>query len=81
MARIRTIPPEEATGSLKEQYAAALKRAGHVAGILRLQSLRPDLLDLFVRLYIALMYGRSDLTRAQREMIAVVVSRENRCHY
>jgi alkylhydroperoxidase family enzyme len=32
-------------------------------------------------LYGALMHGRSPLTRAQREMIAVVVSRTNGCHY
>jgi AhpD family alkylhydroperoxidase len=27
------------------------------------------------------MHGPSELTRAQREMIAVVVSAENECHY
>jgi alkylhydroperoxidase family enzyme len=32
-------------------------------------------------LYAHLMRGRSDLSRAQREMIAVVVSTVNRCHY
>lgn len=81
MPRIHTIPPGEATGPLKEHYEAGVRRAGRVAGILRLQSLRPDVLDLFVKLYLALMYAPSELTRAQREMIATVVSRENHCHY
>ena len=32
-------------------------------------------------LYRELMYGRGPLTRAQREMIAVVVSAANKCRY
>lgn len=32
-------------------------------------------------LYRELMYGPGPLTRTQREMIAVVVSVANRCHY
>jgi alkylhydroperoxidase family enzyme len=32
-------------------------------------------------LYRELMYGRGPLSRIQREMIAVVVSAENDCHY
>ena len=32
-------------------------------------------------LYIALMFGESPLTRAQRELLAVVVSRSNDCRY
>jgi len=81
MPRIRTVPVEEATGPLKDQYDAGVKRAGRVAGILRLQSLRPDVLDLFVKLYLALMFAPSELTRAQRETIATAVSRVNHCHY
>jgi hypothetical protein len=34
MPRIRTVPVEEATGSLRAQYDAGVKRAGRVAGIL-----------------------------------------------
>ena len=32
-------------------------------------------------LYKELMAGRSPLSREQRELIAIVVSTENRCHY
>jgi alkylhydroperoxidase family enzyme len=32
-------------------------------------------------LYVTVMRGESDLSRAQREMIAVVVSTANQCHY
>ena len=34
-----------------------------------------------VGLYTAVMHGESPLTRGQREMLAVVVSRANECHY
>ena len=45
MAWIRQIPLAEATGKLRELYDAAIKRAGRVFGILRVQSLAPHTLD------------------------------------
>ncbi|MDQ6691923.1 MAG: carboxymuconolactone decarboxylase family protein [Candidatus Dormibacteraeota bacterium] len=81
MPYIRTVPPEEATGELKREYALAVRRAGHVAQILQLQSLNAPVLHAGVQLYTALMHGPSALTRAQREMIATVVSRANDCFY
>jgi len=81
MAYIRTIPPEDATGPLKEEYETALRRAGYIAHILRLQSLNPPVLHAGVQLYVALMHGPSALTRPQRELIATVVSRANDCFY
>ena len=41
MAWIRTISEDEATGDLERQYKAAVKRAGKVFQIVKLQSLRP----------------------------------------
>ena len=32
-------------------------------------------------LYREIMFGRSELSRADREFLAVVVSRANDCHY
>jgi uncharacterized peroxidase-related enzyme len=82
MAWIRTIAPEEATGLLKRLYGQAVARAGKVFNVLRLQSLRPEILKAGVALYTEVMISpRSPLSRAQREMIAVVVSRANECHY
>lgn len=81
MSWIRTIPPEEAQGALKREYDAALRRARRVYHILRIQSLNPTALHDGIRLYLTLMHGPSELTRAQREMIAVVVSAANRCRY
>lgn len=82
MAFIRTIAPGEATGLLKRLYDEAIARAGKVFNVLRIQSLRPEVLEIGVHLYEELMFSpRSPLTRAQREMIAVAVSRDNECHY
>ncbi|MGI8549217.1 MAG: carboxymuconolactone decarboxylase family protein [Dehalococcoidia bacterium] len=82
MPRIKTVSNDEATGPLKDEYEAAIKRAGHVFHIVRLQSLRPRILRASMRLYQELMFSRdSGLSRAEREMIATTVSRENNCHY
>ncbi len=82
MAWIKTIAPEDATGLLERLYESARRRAGKVFNILRLQSLRPEVLSSSTRLYAELMHSATGgLTRAQREMIATVVSRANDCHY
>jgi uncharacterized peroxidase-related enzyme len=82
MAWIRTIDPAEAVGLLKRLYDEAVRRAGKVFNVVRLQSLRPRVLQASTQLYIELMHSREGrLTRAQREMIATAVSRANRCDY
>ena len=81
MAHIRTVSPDDAEGPLAEIYAEAVKRAGRVFNILRLQSLNPAALDASMRMYLALMYGPSPLSRVEREAIAVTVSRVNECFY
>jgi alkylhydroperoxidase family enzyme len=78
---IRTVPPEAARGKLAQLYAAAVERAGKVFAIVRAMSLSPDTLQASMGLYRQLMFGASALSRAQREMLAVVVSRANSCHY
>ncbi|HET9212709.1 MAG TPA: carboxymuconolactone decarboxylase family protein [Thermoanaerobaculia bacterium] len=82
MAWIRTIAPGETTGLLKRLYDDALARAGKVFNVLRIQSLRPEVLRAGVELYKELMISpRGPLSRAQREMIATAVSQANGCHY
>ncbi|MBI3732241.1 MAG: carboxymuconolactone decarboxylase family protein [Chloroflexi bacterium] len=78
---IKTIPIETASGSLKRQYEAAIERAGKVWNLVISMSLKPEVLRTSIQLYKTLMMGPSGLTRAQREMIAVAVSRVNNCYY
>lgn len=81
MAYIRQVEPAAADGLLKRIYDAAVKRAGRVFNILRVMSPNPEALRDSMALYQTVMMGRSPLSRAQREMLAVVVSRENACLY
>jgi uncharacterized peroxidase-related enzyme len=81
MPRIRVITLNEAAGFLKQQYEAALKRAGRIWNIVSIMSQNPQSLKASMDFYGVLMHGASPLSRAQREMIAVVVSRANHCVY
>ena len=49
--------------------------------ILRIHGIHSRTMRHHYDLYIELMRSRGPLSRAQREMIAVVVSAENQCHY
>jgi alkylhydroperoxidase family enzyme len=81
MPWIRTIRVEEAAGLLQLTYRAAIARAGRVFGIVRAMSLAPETLDASLGLYQRIMLARGGLTRRQREMLAVVTSSTNGCHY
>jgi alkylhydroperoxidase family enzyme len=81
MSWIRIIGEGEAEGPLRRSYDAAVRRAGRVYGIVKAMSLSPPVLDASMAMYQRVMYARDGLTRRQREMLAVVVSRANDCHY
>jgi uncharacterized peroxidase-related enzyme len=81
MAHIRLIDVDEATGELRLEYDAAIERAGKVFNIVKAMSLRPRALRAAMDLYREVMFGRSELSRADRELLAVVVSCTNDCHY
>jgi uncharacterized peroxidase-related enzyme len=81
MPYLRLIGEDEASGELKEEYDAAVRRAGKVFQIVKAMSLRPGVLKRSLELYQAIMFGSSELSRAERELLAVVVSRANDCHY
>lgn len=81
MAWIKVIGLSEATGLLKELYQKYFVSTGVDDNISMVSSLNPKTLRLNHELYSHLMRGRSDLSRRQREMIALVVSAINVCHY
>jgi uncharacterized peroxidase-related enzyme len=80
MAWIRWIDEADAEGPLRAAYERHAARFG-VDHILKIHSLDPPSLEHHHQLYEHLMRGPSDLSRAEREMIAVVVSSVNGCHY
>ena len=76
------IAEEKADEKLKEVYNKITgSKKSEVANVLKVQSLNPQLLDAHLGLYKTIMYGKSNLSRRQREMIAVIVSKSNECHY
>ena len=81
--RIKSIPDQEATGPLRQQYDEAtadsvLKR---VPPIIQTMSLRPDFMKAIREAVNAVHFRDGALTRAQHEMVASYVSALNRCRY
>lgn len=81
MPWIRQVPVDEATGLLKREFDAALRRAGRVWHIVHIMSVNPEAMRDSLRLYGTLMFGGSPLSRVQRELLATVTSAELECHY
>jgi uncharacterized peroxidase-related enzyme len=81
IAWLRVPAEEEVPGEVKALWAKPLERLGFVPNVLRIFALRPRHLTAWWAYYDELLRGDSGLTKAQREMIAVVVSVQNRCHY
>lgn len=75
------IDAEEAHGELRAEYEDVQQKRGRVSNVMKAHSLDPKAMKLHLDLYLHLMFGRSTLTRAQREMIAVEVSQANGCRY
>ncbi len=81
MPWIKVVDEAEADSELKEIYQAQGTKAGALANVLKIHSLAPRTLSTHLAFYEAVMHAPGDLSRAQREMTAVVVSSLNRCHY
>jgi len=81
MSWIEEVEVSEADGNLADMYAQLEKQRGKVSNILKVHSLNPAALGNHLDLYMTLMFGKSGLSRMEREAIAVVVSANNECEY
>ena len=81
MAWIEMIPKDQAEGELKVWYDKLTEPWGGVDHIMKIHSLNLASLKAHFEIYKVLMYGKSPLSRVQREMIAVVASAANHCKY
>jgi alkylhydroperoxidase family enzyme len=81
MAWIKTIGVDEAEGLLAKIYQAKLEKSGRVSNLTRTMSLNPNTLRNMQGLYQAIMVNDSPLSKAQRCLLAMAVSRANGCHY
>ncbi|OFX37466.1 MAG: peroxidase [Bacteroidetes bacterium GWF2_41_9] len=73
--------PEEASGRLKEIYDDIIEKRGKLADVHKIQSLRPESIIKHMDLYLEIMFSKSELSRSERELMAVVVSVNNGCEY
>jgi uncharacterized peroxidase-related enzyme len=78
---LRVPTEEELPEAVLDLWAPSLEKLGFVPNVLRLYALRPSHLLAWNAHYEELMKGDSGLTKAEREMIAVVVSVANDCAY
>ena len=81
MSWIEEIAEDEASGELAEVYDELIAQRGKVANILKVHSLNPGAMQKHLDLYMHLLFGKSGLSRADREAIAVVTSATNNCAY
>jgi len=82
MAWIDTIAPEDASERLRELYRRVTDPGtGQLDHIMQIHSLHPEGLRAHFELYLAVMKATPQLSASEREMIALVISRANGCHY
>jgi len=85
MTRIRLASDEECAVRNSRMAERGVSKADaytqFIPNMGRLLSIRPDIGVPFGELFGVLMVEPGGLTRTQREMIAIVASRANRCHY
>jgi len=81
MSYIKIIRESEAEGTLAEQYKRFGNPDGSVDNVLKVHSLNPESLEAHCALYIQSCHRPSPVSRAEREMIGVTVSRLNKCTY
>ena len=72
---------ENLPDDVRKYFEICLEKLGMVPNVLTAYSQNLQQLDGFSRLYNELMMGEGELSKLEREMIAVVVSSENKCFY
>lgn len=82
MARIDIIPDDSWDGELGEIYPRVVDPTyGRVDHVIAVHSLNPRSMKAHLALYESAMAGTAALRKVERELIALVVSLENGCHY
>lgn len=66
---------------VQKYFKKCEEKLGMIPNVLKAYSHNPAQLEVFSRFYNELMFGESELSPLEREMIAVVVSSENKCFY
>lgn len=75
------LPRAELSQAMTDYFAKCDEKIGFVPNVLQAYAIDNAKLEAFAAFYNDLMLGNSGLSKLEREMIAVVVSAENRCFY
>ena len=81
MAFIKLFKFEESSGLLNKEYEKGMRRAGRIWNVLTIQSQTPEILKDSMNLYGSTMFGNSNISRFDSELLAVVTSISNECEY
>ena len=73
--------PSDLDEDMAAYFAVCEEKLGMVPNVLRTFSANQEKLRTFAAMYNSLMLGKSQLSKLEREMVAVVVSSANRCFY
>lgn len=74
-------PVDPLPDDVKRYYEVCVEKLGMVPNVLAAYGFAPEKLRAFSQMYNNMMLGESELSKAEREMIAVVVSAHNHCWY
>lgn len=73
--------PHQLPAEVQKYFGKCEQKLGLIPNVLKAYSHNLSQLEVFTRFYNELMFGDSELTPLEREMIAVVVSSHNHCYY
>jgi uncharacterized peroxidase-related enzyme len=81
MPYVKTIPCEDSQGELKEAYNTMTKSCGRITHVQAVSSLKPGIIKTLMAHVSSVMFGESNVSRAEGEMVAAEVSATNKCQY
>jgi uncharacterized peroxidase-related enzyme len=81
MPWVRTVAEDTASSALREIYERVRARAGFIANIAKVQSMRPKTMTHGFDLYCQIMDDPTGISKRERVLIATLVSKVNGCWY
>ena len=81
MTWIKTVRPEDATGTLKEAYDELIAQGKSVSSLVSAYSLKPSFLRAARELSHTVTFGGSSLGQRKEELIATVIAAKLKCTF
>ncbi|MFQ5691503.1 MAG: peroxidase [Nitrospinota bacterium] len=81
IAWIKTVEESEASEEVKAIYDQVRRRWGYLANIVKVHSIKPELMRAYQDFSHKVTFGGTSLGRKREEMVAVLVSALLKCRY